>query len=75
LNLQYNAQFYSGSYSTLQQNIDERKDSYLGNLTYQIPRSSSAIVFSAKQYHYRDAFVPAYNVTQNRADLNFTVKF
>lgn len=75
LNLQYNAQFYSGSYSTLQQNIDERKDSYLGNLTYQIPRSSSAIVFSAKQYRYRDAFVPAYNVTQNRADLNFTVKF
>ena len=75
LNVQYNTQYYTGSYSGLGQNIDERKDSYLGNLTYRIPRSSSAIVFSAKQYRYRDAFVPTYNVTQNRADLNFTVKF
>lgn len=75
LNVQYNTQYYTGSYSGINQNIDERKDSYLGNLTYRIPRSSSAIVFSAKQYRYRDAFVPTYNVTQNRADLNFTVKF
>lgn len=75
LNLQYNAQYYSGSYSSLGQNIDGRKDFYLGNLTYTIPRTSSAITFSAKQYRYRDAFVPSYNLTQNRADLNFTVKF
>ena len=75
LNVQYNTQYYTGSYSGLGQSIDERKDSYLGNLTYRIPRSSSSIVFSAKQYRYRDAFVPTYNVTQNRADLNFTVKF
>lgn len=75
LNLQYNTQYYTGSYETLGQNVDERKDFYLGNLTYVIPRTSSSIVFSAKQYHYRDAFVPTYNVTQNRADLNFTIKF
>ncbi|MDP9025659.1 MAG: hypothetical protein M3N13_09840, partial [Candidatus Eremiobacteraeota bacterium] len=75
LNLQYNTQNYTGSYSSLNQNIDGRKDFYLGNLTYTIPHSGSAITFSAKQYRYRDAFVPNYNLTQNRADLNFTVKF
>lgn len=75
LNLQYNTQYYTGSYETLGQNVDERQDFYLGNLTYTIPRTSSSIVLSAKQYHYRDAFVPTYNLTQNRADLNFTIKF
>ncbi len=76
LNLQYNAQYYAGSYATLgAQSVDQRNDAYLGNITYTIPRTSSAIVFSAKQYRYWDAFVPTYNLTQNRADLNFTVKF
>ncbi|MBC5815291.1 MAG: hypothetical protein GIW97_02010 [Candidatus Eremiobacteraeota bacterium] len=75
LSLQYNTQYYTGSYSSLNQNIDGRKDFYLGNLTYTIPHTASAITFSAKQYRYRDAFVPNYNLTQNRADLNFTVKF
>ncbi|MFN2528389.1 MAG: hypothetical protein ABR584_06685 [Candidatus Baltobacteraceae bacterium] len=75
LSLQYNTQYYTGSYSSLNQNIDGRKDFYLGNLTYTIPHTASAITFSAKQYRYRDAFVPSYNLTQNRADLNFTVKF
>jgi|GEM_PF-2342375 len=75
LSLQYNTQYYTGSYSSLSQNIEGRKDFYLGNLTYTIPHTASAITFSAKQYRYRDAFVPSYNLTQNRADLNFTVKF
>ncbi|MDQ6929256.1 MAG: hypothetical protein M3126_01140 [Candidatus Eremiobacteraeota bacterium] len=75
LNLQYNTQFYTGSYSALGQNIDGRKDFYLGNLTYAIPRTSSAITFSAKQFRYRDSLLPTANLTQNRADLNFTVKF
>ena len=75
LGVQYNTQFFTGSYAALGQNIDQRKDLYLGNVTYTIPRTASAIVFSAKQYRYHDAFVPANNLTQNRADLNFTVKF
>ncbi|MBV9149143.1 MAG: S-layer homology domain-containing protein [Candidatus Eremiobacteraeota bacterium] len=75
LNLQYNTEYYTGSYQSFGQSIDERKDSYLGNLTYTIPRTASTIVFSAKQYRYRDAFLPTYNLTQNRADLNFTLKF
>ncbi|MBV8727827.1 MAG: S-layer homology domain-containing protein [Candidatus Eremiobacteraeota bacterium] len=75
LNLQYDTEYYTGSYQSFGQSIDERKDSYLGNLTYTIPRTASTIVFSAKQYRYRDAFLPTYNQTQNRADLNFTIKF
>jgi len=75
LSLQYNTQYYTGSYLSLSQNIDGRKDFYLGDLTYTIPHTATAITFSAKRYRYRDAFVPNYNLTQNRADLNFTVKF
>ncbi|GAC1657537.1 MAG: hypothetical protein NVS9B12_09650 [Vulcanimicrobiaceae bacterium] len=75
LNVQYNAQYYTGSYSGAAQNIDGRNDFYLGNLTYNLPRTSSAITFSAKQYRYRDNLLPTTDLTQNRADLNFTVKF
>ena len=75
LNLQYNTQYYTGSYSGLTQAIDGRKDFYLGNLTYHIPSTSSAITFSAKQYRYRDSLLPTNGLTQNRADLNFTVRF
>ena len=75
LNVQYNAQTYAGSASAVAQTIDGRKNSYLGNLTYQIPSTSSAITFSAKQYRFHDNLAPANDSTQNRADLNFTVKF
>lgn len=76
VNLQYNTQSYVGAYQTsLSQNIAQRKDYYLGNVTYSIPRTNSAIVFSTRQYTYRDNYLPSYNLTQNRQDLNFTVKF
>ena len=75
LNLQYDKEYYTGSYQSLGQSIDERRDSYLGNLTYTFPSTSNTLVLSAKQYRYRDAFLPTYNQTQNRADLNFTIKF
>ncbi|MEO6912514.1 MAG: S-layer homology domain-containing protein [Candidatus Baltobacteraceae bacterium] len=75
LSVQYNTQHYEGAYGQIGSNIDERKDYYLGNLTYNIPKTNSAITFSARQYRYQDAFVPTYNLTQNREDLNFTVKF
>ena len=74
--LQYNAQHYVGSYGqSLLPNVDARKDSYLGNITYQMPHSNSAITFSARQFRYQDNFVPALNLTQTREDVNFTVKF
>ena len=75
LKLQYNSQDLSGNYALPGAPIDARKDLYLGNITYAIPRSSSAITFSAKQYHFYDNLVPTNNLTQNRADLNLTVKF
>ena len=75
LNLQYNSQDLTGTYALPGQPLDARKDLYLGNITYAIPRSSSAITFSAKQYHFYDNLVPTNNLTQSRADLNLTVKF
>ncbi|MDQ6931860.1 MAG: S-layer homology domain-containing protein [Candidatus Eremiobacteraeota bacterium] len=76
VNLQYNTQSYAGAYqTTLNQNIAQHKDYYLGNVTYSIPKTNSAIVFTTRQYTYRDNYLPSYNLTQNRQDLNFTVKF
>lgn len=72
--LQYETQNLKGDYGTLLfPGLNARKDTYLGNVTYQLPYSSSAITLSARQYHYQDA--PDFNLTQTRADLNFTVKF
>ncbi|HEY8314088.1 MAG TPA: hypothetical protein VIG51_07910 [Candidatus Baltobacteraceae bacterium] len=71
----YNAATSTGNASTLIPGIDARKDTYLGNITYQLPHTNSAITFSARQYRYQDNFVPNLNLTQTRADVNFTVKF
>lgn len=72
----YNTQHYQGlDTSTLDPTVDARKNAYLGNITYEFPHTHSAISFSAQQYRYQDTFVPSYNLTQTRADLNFTVKF
>ena len=74
--LQYEQQHYQGQYGQLLfPGLDARKDTYLGNVTYQLPSGSSAITLSARQYHYKDSFAPDYNLQQTRADLNFTVKF
>ncbi|MGZ3515636.1 MAG: hypothetical protein ACXVAM_00515 [Vulcanimicrobiaceae bacterium] len=71
----YNAAAQTGTASTLVPGIDARKDTYLGNITYQLPHTNSAITFSARQYRYQDNFEPNLNLTQTRADVNFTVKF
>lgn len=74
--LQYDRSHYQGNYATLlAPGLDARKDTYLGNVTYQLPHSSSLITLSARQYHYLDSFAPNFNLTQTRADLSFTVKF
>jgi hypothetical protein len=74
--LQYDRAHYQGDYgNTLLPGFDASKDTYLGNITYQLPNTSSAITFSARQYRYQDTFAPNFNLTQTRADLNFTVKF
>jgi len=74
--LQFERQHYQGDYGTLLfPGLDARKDTYLGNVTYQLPYSSSAITLSARQYRYQDSLTQNFNLNQTRADLNFTVKF
>jgi hypothetical protein len=80
LGLQYDMAHYQGDYGTplaqgLVQGVDARKDTYLGNVTYQLPNTSSAITLSTRLYRYQDAFTQNFNLTQTRTDLNFTVKF
>ncbi len=79
LGLQYDTSHYQGDYDSpvaqgLIQGVDARKDTYLGNVTYQLP-NSSAITLSTRLYRYQDSLTPNFNLTQTRTDLNFTVKF
>ncbi|MBD5607093.1 MAG: hypothetical protein IAI48_18710, partial [Candidatus Eremiobacteraeota bacterium] len=72
----YSTQRYGGSYgTTLTQNISEQKNYYTGSLTYNIPKSNSSLTFLARHYGYADSVVPNANFSQNRQDLNFTVRF
>jgi len=75
--MQYGTQRYTGAVNAqdFSANLDTSKFSYVGNLTFAIPRSSSAIVVSARQYRFLDNLVPANSTSQTRADVNFTVKF
>jgi hypothetical protein len=72
----YSTQRYGGSNgTTLTQNISQRKDYYTGSVTYNIPKSNSSLSFVARHYGYTDDVVPNSNFSQNRQDLNFTVRF
>lgn len=76
IGLQYDRAHYQGNYGALlAPGLDARKDTYLGNVTYQLPNSSSLITLSARQYRYEDSAAPNFSLTQTRADLSFTVKF
>ncbi len=72
----YNTQRFGGAYgTTTNQNISERKDYYTGAVTYNIPKTNSSLSFLARHYGYTDEVVPNLNLSQNRQDLNFTVRF
>ena len=76
IGLQYDRSHYQGNYGDLlTPGFDARKDTYLGNVTYQLPNSSSLITLSARQYRFQNSSAPNFNLTQTRADLDFTVKF
>jgi hypothetical protein len=73
--LQYDRSHYQGDYgNSLLPGVDAYKDTYLGNVTYQLPNTNSMLTLSARQYRYQDS-LSNFNLTQTRADLNFTVKF
>jgi hypothetical protein len=76
LNASYSTQRYGGSDGTvLTQNISERKDYYTGGLTYNIPKTNSSLSFLERHYAYTDDVVQNFNFSENRQDLNFTVRF
>ncbi|MBV8373210.1 MAG: hypothetical protein JOY69_08100 [Candidatus Eremiobacteraeota bacterium] len=76
LNLNYAADRMFGGYGMPGlTNLDATDNSYGGQLTFQIPHSSSTLSISARQLRYQDNLVPANTSTQTREDVNFTVKF
>jgi len=76
MNVTYSTQRYGGSYGTTNtQNISEKKDFYTGSVVYSIPKTNSSITFQARSYRYIDDVLSNFNLTQNRQDVIFTVRF
>jgi hypothetical protein len=72
----YNTQGFHGAYgTTIGQNIFERKDTYVGSLTYNIPRTTSSVSFALQNLKYTDFTLPSFNNTENKEDINFVVRF
>jgi len=72
----YSDQRYTGSYgTTLGQNIVGTKDQFDLGFTYNVPKTTSSVGVAFRNSTYKDATLPAYNLTQNREDVNFTIRF
>lgn len=75
-NVQFNSQHLLGGYGVPGvSGLDANNTIYGAQLTYNLPKSSSAISFSASQYHFQDNLIPANALTQTNANVNFTIKF
>lgn len=56
-------------------NLDANNTIYGARVTFQLPKSSSAISLSAKQFHFQDNLVPTNAFVQTTANVDFTIKF
>ena len=76
-NLQYDTQHLLGTNGVpgTSSYIDANNTIYGAQLTFRLPKSSSAISLQMRQYRYQDNLVPANSLTQTNANLNFTIKF
>jgi len=76
LDLGYSGQTFGGaSMTTLTNNISQKKDYYTGTINYTIPKTNSTVGFTYRNYRYTDNVMPSYDFTQNREDVNFTIRF
>jgi len=72
----YNTQTYRGTLGTTNtQSIAERKDTYVGSMTYNIPRTTSSVAFAYRNYNYKDAVLPSFNNNLNKEDITFVIRF
>ncbi len=56
-------------------NLDANNTVYGARVTFQLPKSASAISLSAQRLHYQDNIVPANAFVQTSANVDFTIKF
>jgi len=76
LDTRYSDQRYFGSYgTTLQANIGGTKDQVDLGLTYTVPKTSSSVGLTFRNSTYKDAALSSYNLSANREDVNFTIRF
>lgn len=71
-------QLHGTAGTTLVPNVAERKDQVDLSLTYNVPKTTGAVLFSFHNNVYRDlteSSLANFNFTQNREDLTFSVRF
>ncbi len=73
--VQYDSQHLLGGYgSPGLNNLDAHNDVYGASVVFTLPKSSSQLALTAKQYRYQDNLSPS-TYTQTSANVDFTVKF
>lgn len=75
LHTRYSDQRFTGSYGSLQQNVNSTKDQIDVGLTYAVPKTASTVGLSFRSSTYRDGSLASYNLNQSREDVNFTIRF
>lgn len=78
LGARYNTQVFYGSYgTTVSPNIGQSKNQFDTMLTYNVPKTTSSVGFIYRKATYRagEAGLANYNLSQDREDVNFTVRF
>jgi hypothetical protein len=75
--VQYDTQHLLGGYGTAPGlgGLDASNTIYGAQLTFNMPKGTSAISLSAHQFHFQNDLLPSNAVTQTSANLNYTVKF
>jgi hypothetical protein len=74
--VQYDTQHLLGTYSSSGSlGLDANNTIYGAQLTFQLPKSTSAISLGMRQYRYQDNIVPSNALTTTNTNVNFTIKF
>lgn len=74
--VQYDTQHLLGTYGLPgASNLDENNTIYGAQLTFQLPKSASAISLAMRQYRYQDNLLPVNALMTTNANVNFTIKF
>lgn len=76
LRTRYSGQRYTGASGIVSgSNVNGTKDQIDVGLTYTVPKTASSVGLTFRNSTYKDGTLSGYNLSENREDVNFTIRF